>query len=90
MGSLVSDPPRDQSNEALALQHAHPCLLALPLPPRFPHGPERRLTQSRSRHRTVLAKGPASAPPGPRSPQNETVLRNEKRAERTGQVEGCA
>ena len=30
-------------------------------------------------------KGPASAPPGPRSPHSEPVLRNEKRAGWIGQ-----
>ena len=88
MGSLVSDPPRGQSTEALALHHTHPCCLVLTLPLFFPQS-----AQSRDWHtgqvptQASVHRGPASAPPGPRSPHSEPVLRNEKRAERTAQVE---
>ena len=87
MGSLVSDPPRGQSTEAPAL-HAHPCRLVLTLPLFFPQS-----AKSRDWHtgqvptQASVHRGPASAPPGPRSPHSELVLRNKKRAERTEQVE---
>ena len=61
MGSLVSDPPRDQAPIQWTpfLQHAHPCLLILTLPLFLPHGPEQRLPHKPgAQYRPVFTKGP--------------------------------
>ena len=93
MGFLVSDPPRDQApTQWSSSTSSRPSLLhgsdsACPLPP-WPRAETG--TQGRCPTQARVHKGPASAPPGPRSPHSEPVLRKAKRAERTGWVEGRA